>query len=109
MPWKFATLGFAVVTSLLAGCSTPSGSDADSKTPVAPAASVGDGRCDAEGGQFAVGKQASLDLLNQVRTRTGAQDARILGPDDMVTLEYRSERVNVNADASGKVVRVNCG
>lgn len=109
MPWKFATLGFAVVTSLLAGCSTPSGSDAESKAPAATATSVGDGRCDAEGGQFAVGKQASMDLLNQVRTRTGAQDARILGPDDMVTLEYRSERVNVNTDATGKVVRVNCG
>lgn len=107
MPWKFATLGFAVVTSLLAGCSTPSGSGTDSKAPVAT--SAGDGRCDAEGGQFAIGKQASLDLLNQVRTRTGAQDARILGPNDMVTLEYRSERVNVNADASGKVIRVNCG
>ena len=109
MPWKFATLGFAVVMSLLAGCSTPSGSEAESKAPAATATSVGDGRCDAEGGQFAVGKQASIDLLNQVRSRTGAQDARILGPDDMVTLEYRSERVNVNTDASGKVVRVNCG
>ncbi|EFW80378.1 Lipoprotein [Pseudomonas savastanoi pv. glycinea] len=44
-----------------------------------------------------------------MRARTGSQDARILGPDDMVTLEYRSERVNVNTDASGKVTRINCG
>lgn len=114
MPWKFATLGFVVVTSVLAGCSTPSGSATDSKATdstaqAATATRTGDGRCDAEGGQFAVGKQASLDLLNQVRTRTGAMDARILGPNDMVTLEYRSERVNVNTDTSGKVIRVNCG
>ena len=109
MPWKFATLGLVVVTSLLAGCSTPSGSDTDSKAPAATTTTTGDGRCDAEGGQFAVGQQASMDLLNQVRGRTGALDARILGPNDMVTLEYRSERVNVNADASGKVIRVNCG
>jgi predicted small secreted protein len=109
MPWKFATLGLVVVTSLLAGCSTPSGSGTDSKASAATTTTAGDGRCNAEGGQFAVGQQASMDLLNQVRTRTGALDARILGPNDMVTLEYRSERVNVNADASGKVIRVNCG
>ena len=114
MPWKFATLGFVAVTALLAGCSTPSGSTADTKaagsgTQEATSANTGDGRCNAEGGQFAVGKPASMDLLNQVRTRTGSMDARLLGPNDMVTLEYRSERVNVNADASGKVVRVNCG
>lgn len=114
MPWKFATLGFVVVTSLLAGCSTPSGSSSDAKATDSSAqeqtsAATGDGRCNAEGGQFAVGKPASMDLLNQVRTRTGAMDARLLGPNDMVTLEYRSERVNVNADATGKVIRVNCG
>ena len=109
MPWKFATLGFVVVTSLLAGCSTPSGSTGDSKAAETTTTTASDGRCDAEGGQFAVGKQASIDLLNQVRTRSGALDARILGPNDMVTLEYRSERVNVNTDAAGKVIRVNCG
>lgn len=109
MPWKFATLGFVVVTSLLAGCSTPSGSTGDTKAAETATTAASDGRCDAEGGQFAVGKQASIDLLNQVRTRSGALDARILGPNDMVTLEYRSERVNVNTDATGKVIRVNCG
>ncbi|RML33689.1 Lipoprotein [Pseudomonas savastanoi pv. glycinea] len=74
-----------------------------------PNANAIPGRCDAGLGQFAIGKPASIDLLSQVRARTGSQDARILGPDDMVTLEYRSERVNVNTDASGKVTRINCG
>ncbi|MCO8168041.1 I78 family peptidase inhibitor [Pseudomonas sp. 21LCFQ02] len=112
MPWKFATLGFVAVTSLLAGCSTTSAPESPSQAPKAaeaPARPAGDGRCDAGGAQSAVGKQASLELLNQVRSQSGAMDARILGPNDMVTLEYRSERVNVNTDATGKVIRVNCG
>ncbi|GAB7529053.1 lipoprotein [Pseudomonas sp. 3A(2025)] len=119
MPWKFATLGFVAVTSILAGCSSTSApapaTEAPSATQAATAASpagsapVGDGRCDASGAQSAVGKQATLELLNQVRTQSGAMDARILSPNDMVTLEYRSERVNVNTDMGGKVVRVNCG
>ncbi len=110
MPWKFATLGFVVVTSVLAGCSSTSGSapEASSKAEV-PASNAVPGRCDAATAQFAVGQQASIELLTQVRSRSGSMDARILGPNDMVTLEYRSERVNVNTDASGKVVRVNCG
>lgn len=110
MPCKFATLGFLVAVSFLAGCSTTSDSASDaSREAAAPAASAVPGRCDAEQAQFAVGKQASIELLTQVRSRSGSLDARILGPNDMVTLEYRSERVNVNTDAAGKVVRVNCG
>ncbi|WP_295479336.1 I78 family peptidase inhibitor [uncultured Pseudomonas sp.] len=110
MPWKIATLGFIAVTFLLAGCSTTSDSSADtSRSASAATSAAGDGRCDASGAQAAVGRQASMDLLNQVRSQSGAQDARILGPNDMVTLEYRSDRVNVNTDATGKVIRVNCG
>ncbi|EPM44587.1 I78 family peptidase inhibitor [Pseudomonas syringae] len=111
MPRKFATLGFVVMASVLAGCSSTA-SDSGAAAPVkadAPASNAIPGRCDAGLGQFAIGKPASIDLLSQVRTRTGSQDARILGPDDMVTLEYRSERVNVNTDAAGKVTRINCG
>ncbi|MBS7426311.1 hypothetical protein KHW15_10825 [Pseudomonas syringae] len=115
MPRKFATLGFMVVASLMAGCSSTasdSSASASAEAPVkadAPASNAIPGRCDAGLAQFAIGKQASIDLLSQVRARSGSQDARILGPDDMVTLEYRSERVNVNTDASGKVTRINCG
>ncbi|MGN2412584.1 I78 family peptidase inhibitor [Pseudomonas syringae] len=112
MPLKFATLGFVVMTSLLAGCSSTASDSSAEAAPAkadAPASSAISGRCDAALAQFAIGKPASIELLQQVRTRTGSQDARILGPDDMVTLEYRSERVNVNTDASGKVARINCG
>ena len=35
--------------------------------------------------------------------------ARVLKPTDMITLEYRSERLNLNADDKGVVTRVNCG
>ncbi|MFJ4143175.1 I78 family peptidase inhibitor [Pseudomonas sp. NPDC089734] len=108
MPRKFATLAFAVATTLLAGCSTSSSGD---KPEAAPASGThaGHGRCDAAQAQFAVGQQASAGLLSEVRNKSGSQEARIIGPNDMVTLEYRSERVNINTDATGKVVRVNCG
>ncbi|MBX8528482.1 hypothetical protein K5D32_02340 [Pseudomonas cichorii] len=107
MPRKFATLGFVALAALMAGCSSTPGSSPE--TAQAPASHAGHGRCDAAQAQSAVGQQASAALLAQVRTQSGSNEARILGPNDMVTLEYRSDRVNINADASGKVIRVNCG
>ena len=104
MPWKIYSVGFVLAASLLSGCaSTP---EPAAQQPDAP---VAGGRCEAEGAQFAVGQQASAALLAQARIKAGAQDARFIGPNDMVTLEYRSNRVNLNTDANGKVVRVNCG
>ncbi|NBA95561.1 I78 family peptidase inhibitor [Pseudomonas sp. R5(2019)] len=99
---SFAALVAAVV---LAGCSSTGSSTAEPE----PAVPSLDGRCQASGADFAVGKQASADLLEQARKRTGSQTARILKPRDMVTLEYRSDRLNLNADDKGVITRVNCG
>lgn len=107
MPWKYASSGLILAAVLLAGCST-------SSKPASPSegegvTESGQSRCDAAAAQFAVGKPASAALLEQARLKAGAQTARVLGPNDMVTLEYRAERLNLNADQSATVNRVNCG
>lgn len=102
-----ASLATVLVAVALAGCSTGSAPGGDSN---APAASAGnDGRCNASGADFTVGKPGTPELLEQARKASGSQMARILKPHDMVTLEYRSERLNLNVDEQGNVVRVNCG
>ena len=98
----------------LAGCAGAGGSAGKAgsvagSTGGNTAVASSDGRCNADGAQFAVGQAASPQLLEQARARSGSQAARILMPDDMVTLEYRSDRLNLNADSTGKVTRVNCG
>jgi predicted ATP-dependent protease len=62
-----------------------------------------------ESGRIHLGKTASAELLEQARKRAGAQNARFLSPNDMVTLEYRSDRLNLSTDANKVVTRVNCG
>ncbi|TKJ69360.1 hypothetical protein PspCFBP13508_22625 [Pseudomonas sp. CFBP13508] len=105
MPLKFATLGALMAAALLAGCSTTSSDSA--KEPVA--AESGSSRCEASAAQFAIGKKASPELLDQARAKAGAQNARFLKPNDMITLEYRSDRLNLNTDNNLVVTRVNCG
>ncbi|MFJ4048473.1 I78 family peptidase inhibitor [Pseudomonas hunanensis] len=101
-----AYLATLAVAAVLAGCSTGGNADGGA-APAAPAGN--DGRCQAGGADFAIGKQASAELLEQARKASGSQMARILKPRDVVTLEYRSERLNLNVDEQGRVTRVNCG
>lgn len=101
-----AYLATLAVAAVLAGCST-GGDSGGGQVPESPAGN--DGRCQASGADFAVGKMGSAELLEQARKASGSQMARILKPHDVVTLEYRSERLNLNVDEQGRVTRVNCG
>ncbi|MCO7515001.1 I78 family peptidase inhibitor [Pseudomonas guariconensis] len=102
-----AYLATLLAAAVLAGCSTGGSSGAGGS---APAPSAGnDGRCEASGADFAIGKQGTAELLEQARKASGSQLARILKPHDVITLEYRSERLNLNVDDRGVVTRVNCG
>ncbi len=103
MPWKLASFGTLLAAVVLSGCSTAG----STKEPVA--SESGHARCEASAAEFAIGKKASPELLEQARSRSGAQYARFLKPNDMITLEYRSDRLNLNTDAGLVVTRVNCG
>jgi predicted small secreted protein len=108
MFWKLAPTSLVLAAALLAGCSSTSESSGEA-TQAPVAAEGGHSRCDAAAAQFAVGKPASPALLEQAKAKAGAQTVRALGPTDMVTLEYRSDRLNLNTDQAGSVNRVNCG
>ncbi|CAD5109340.1 I78 family peptidase inhibitor [Zestomonas carbonaria] len=101
---KRLSLGTALLAALLAGCGT-SGSREES-TP--PTAHHGSG-CDANTVQDLLGKQATTQLLQQAQQRSGAETARVLGPHDVVTLEYNSRRLNLITDDKQVITRVSCG
>jgi hypothetical protein len=106
MPWKLASLGTLLAASLLAGCTTTS---TESATDPVTTTETGHSRCEAKAAEFTLGKMASPELLEQARIRAGAQNARILKPSDMVTLEYRSDRLNLNTNDNLVITRVSCG
>ena len=40
---------------------------------------------------------------------SGARTVRVIRPGDAVTMDYRQDRLNIELDADGKIVRFNCG
>lgn len=89
----------------LAACATSH--DGTAAAPGAPSDTAG--QCDASQAQSVIGQQASEAVLAQARTAAGAGTVRALKPDDVVTMEYRDDRLNVMVDDAGIVTAVRCG
>jgi hypothetical protein len=79
---------------LMAGCAAAQ--------PVADA-----GTCDADLAAGFVGKAG--DQAEAARKAAGAKTVRVVRPGDVVTMEYRADRLTVRTDAAGRIVRTACG
>ena len=89
--------------SLAACAATPNDDDASSLPPGST-----DG-FNADAAQSAVGKQATAEVVEQARKDAGAQVARTLKPGQMVTMEFREGRLNLQVDDNNVVTEVRCG
>ncbi|MDZ5602533.1 I78 family peptidase inhibitor [Pseudomonas sp. RP23018S] len=103
-----ALLVAALMVATLAGCSRGVSSSAVDETSAAGVAADA-GACQAVDAGFAIGRQGTQALIEQARQASGARTLRVLKPGDMATLDYRSERLNVNVDDQGVIRRINCG
>ncbi len=83
---------------VLAGC-----------TPVEPLPGVPTGKCTTAGLANLVGRDASAGLVSRARRRAGASVARVLRPGQIVTMEFRDGRLNVNVDSQNRVRNFTCG
>ncbi len=70
----------------------------------------GTGRmCNAAKAQPLVGRARSAKLGAEALRLSGAGTLRWLRPGDIVTMEYREDRLNIELDAKGRVKAVRCG
>jgi hypothetical protein len=90
---------------LLAACAQDR---ADTPPPAAAQAPVPGTRCDANAAQQFVGQPADA-VVAEAQRLSGAQMVRRYTTGDMLTRDYRVERLNVEVDAGGKVVKIYCG
>jgi hypothetical protein len=106
MTWKLMP-GAIVALAVLAGCAaTPAGpsggQDADTSSSPPQA-------CNADKAESAVGKKVSAALVEDYRKQSGSKTARALRPNDVMTLEYNPQRLNLRTDDKDMVISVNCG
>ena len=56
-----------------------------------------------------MGKVATPTVVEQARRDAGAEVARVLKPGQMVTMEYRAGRLNIDVDEKNVIKNVRCG
>ena len=65
--------------------------------------------CTAQDADRYVGQVASADVVEQARQAAQAEVARVLHPGDVITMEYRTGRLNLEVDERNVIVRLRCG
>ncbi|NYT57583.1 hypothetical protein H0A65_01450 [Alcaligenaceae bacterium] len=91
-----------VATLLLAGCSSVDLSE----PPGSNAASHG---CDASKASHVTGKHISPAQEQEAMRSSGAATLRVIRPGQAITRDYRAERLNLQLNDYGTVVRAYCG
>lgn len=113
MHFKSISLSLAFAGLLLAGCSSTD----KPETPDAPAAEEStsaaapslSGTCDSSAVSALVGKTANVALVEQAKRQSGAETARVLRPNQPITMDYNSRRLNIDVDATDVVKQFSCG
>lgn len=91
------TIPLALAAAACAPAEAPAGAD-----PLA-------GPCDAAPLGNLVGRPFTDALRADALRRSGARTARVIQPGDVVTMDYRGDRLNINLTARNQVERFTCG
>ncbi len=67
------------------------------------------GNCDATQVQSLIGQAYTDDIGAQAQQDAGARDLRVLKPDDVTTMEFVGERLNIELDEKSVITGLRCG
>lgn len=114
MYFKPISLSLALAGLLLAGCGSTDKPAADSAPAAAEESSSAaapsfSGSCDSAAVASLVGKTASTALVDQAKRQSGAETVRVLHPNDAVTMDYNSRRLNIDVDGANVIKQFSCG
>ena len=105
-------LGTLVTLAACSGGPGASAAGAQAKPAAATRATTGQpprNQCNAQAVQSLVGQPFTDATLAQALAAAGADEARMLRPDSMITKEYQVGRLNVVVGADNRITRVHCG
>ncbi|WP_260673969.1 I78 family peptidase inhibitor [Comamonas aquatica] len=99
-------LAMTAVAALAAGCTLtpPRTGGTGAQQPPRPVQT-----CNPDKAQWAVGKTNTEHTVTEARKRAGAYMVRVLRPGQATTMEFNGERLNLEVDATGRIVAARCG
>ena len=92
-----------LVPVLVLGCAQPAPAPVPAPLPAPP------GECAAEPARLLEGKVFGADIQAQAQRLAGARSVRVIRPGQAVTMDFNPFRLNIELDASDRVLRVRCG
>lgn len=104
-------------TLALTACQTTTGEGMNGSVPPASAPQPGEppqtpdgiATCDPGKVQNHIGHSFTVAMGNQIQQQAGARSTRVIRPGQAVTMDYRSDRLNIELDAQDKIVAIRCG
>jgi hypothetical protein len=94
---------------MTAACMSPAESGPPEEAPVPVHGSTPGYKCDAGKAQGLVGQAGTQEIGARALQLSGARSIRWIRPGDVVTMDYREDRLNIELDERGRVKAVRCG
>ena len=66
-------------------------------------------QCNADRVQPLVGREATTDVVTRAKDRSGARTVRLIKPGEAVTMDFRSDRLNLDLDNVNTITAARCG
>ncbi len=100
-----AILGILMLMTMACAPVTPSAGGEEPAPDQSPLNLV----CKADAARSLIGKERSEAVGADARRLTGARTIRWIRPGDAVSMDYRTDRLNIHLDGRGRVERIDCG
>ena len=66
-------------------------------------------QCDADRARWAIGREATADVVDEVRAATQSSQVRVIAPGQAVTMDYSPVRVNIHVTDRNAITSITCG
>ncbi|WP_184249276.1 I78 family peptidase inhibitor [Novosphingobium chloroacetimidivorans] len=100
---RIVSLASMATVAMLAGCTAQG--DAPPATTPAPAAADA---CGAAKVTSYIGTQRTDEVIAKIKSASGAQALRVVGPNDAMTMDFREDRLTITTDESGRIKTLRC-
>lgn len=68
-----------------------------------------DMQCDADRARWAIGREATAEVVEEVRAATRSSQVRVIAPGQAVTMDYSPVRVNIHVSDRNAITSITCG